>query len=107
MSFFSNVTEHDLINLTKLAEQQKNHRALKIKNRLLKQTDDMKLAENLSPVTKNFEEVIESTKKLVELIEKSQPENIIFQPSIEHTPHHQPIENNERVIYDTELQNTS
>ena len=29
---YSNVTEQDLIILHKLAEQQKNHRALKIKN---------------------------------------------------------------------------
>ena len=31
MSNYSNVTEQDLINLRKLAEQQKNQRALKIK----------------------------------------------------------------------------
>ena len=42
MSIYSNVTEDDLINLRKLAEQQKNERALKIKNRILKQTHDIK-----------------------------------------------------------------
>ena len=47
MSIFSNVTEEDLITLLKLAEQQKNQRALKIKNRILKQTHDIKLAESL------------------------------------------------------------
>ena len=36
MSVYSNVTEKDLDNLRKLADQQKNHRALKIKNRILK-----------------------------------------------------------------------
>ena len=32
MSNYSNVTEEDMINLRKLAEQQKNERALKIRN---------------------------------------------------------------------------
>ena len=36
MSIYSNVTEQDLIILRKLAEQQKNQRANKIKNRILK-----------------------------------------------------------------------
>ena len=36
MSIYSNVTEQDLINLRKLAEQQKEQRALKLKNRFLK-----------------------------------------------------------------------
>ena len=48
MSVYSNVIEQDLINLRKLAEQQKNQRALKIRNRILKQTHDIKLAESLS-----------------------------------------------------------
>ena len=47
----------------------------------------------------------ETTQKLGEVIKKSQPENNIPQPAIEHTPH-QPIEINEGVIYDTELENT-
>ena len=47
MSIYSNVTEQDLDNLRKLAEQQKEHRALKIKIRILKQTHDVKLAESL------------------------------------------------------------
>ena len=41
-----------------------------------------------------------------EVIEKSQPENNTPQPAIEHTQLHQRIENNEGVIYDTELENT-
>ena len=44
MSIYSNVTEQDLINLLKLAEQQKSQRAEKIKNRFLKQTHVIKLA---------------------------------------------------------------
>ena len=60
MSFHSNVTEKDLDNLRKLATQQKNERALKIKNRILKQTH-IKLAESLSPVTKKLDEVNKST----------------------------------------------
>ena len=53
MSIYSNVTEKNLENLRKLADQQKNQRALKIKNRILKETHDIKLAESLSPITKN------------------------------------------------------
>ena len=45
MSIYPNVTEQDLHNLRKLAEQQKNQRAEKIKNRILKQTHGIKLAE--------------------------------------------------------------
>ena len=89
-----NVTEQDLINLRKLAEQQKEQRALKIKNRNRKQTHDIKLAESLSPITINLDEVKESTQKLGEVIEKSQPENIIPQRAIEHIQPHQSIENN-------------
>ena len=36
MSIYSNVTERDLINLRKLAEHQKEQRALEIKNNNLK-----------------------------------------------------------------------
>ena len=53
MSNYSNVTEQYLINLRKLAEQQREQRALKIKNRILKQTHDIKLTESLSTFTKN------------------------------------------------------
>ena len=54
MSIYSIVTEQDLDNLRKLADQQKNQRALKIKNRILKQTYDVKLAESLSPIIKKI-----------------------------------------------------
>ena len=72
MSIYSNVTEEDLINLRKLAEQQKNQRALKIKNRILEKTHDVKLAESLSPITKQLKE---STKKITAVINPSNSEN--------------------------------
>ena len=63
MSICSNVTEQDLINLRKLAKQQKHQRAEKIKNRFLKQTHDVKLAESLNLITKKLDEVEKSIKK--------------------------------------------
>ena len=75
MSIYSNVTEQDLNNLRKLAEQQKNQRALKIKNRILKQTHDIKLAKSLSPITKKLDIINESTKNLGELVKKSEVED--------------------------------
>ena len=62
ISIYSNVTEHDLIDLRKLAEQQKEQRALKIKNRFLKQIHDIKLAESFTPITIKLEEGNQSTK---------------------------------------------
>ena len=61
MSSYSNVTEKDLINLRKLAEQQETQQTHKIKNRVLKQTHDKILAENLSPNTEKFDNYNEST----------------------------------------------
>ena len=75
MSIYSNVTEKDLDNLRKLAYQQKNQRAEKIKNRILRQTHDIKLAESLSPITKKLDEVNKSTKKISEVIKESNSEN--------------------------------
>ena len=46
-----------MVNIRKLAEQQKNHRALKIKKRILKLTHDFKLAESLSPITEKLNQV--------------------------------------------------
>ena len=69
------MTEEDLINLHKLAEQQKNRRAIKIKNRILKQTHDMKIAETLSPITKKLEEVAKSTKNSGEIIKEANSGN--------------------------------
>ena len=75
ISIYSNVTEEDLINLGKLTEQQKTQRALKIKNRILEQTHEIKLAESLSPITEKLEEVNESTNNLEDIIKKSNSEN--------------------------------
>ena len=71
MSIYSNVTGKDLDNLRKLAEQQKNERALKIKNRILKQTHVVKLAENLSPTTKKLDTINESTEEIGEVIKET------------------------------------
>ena len=71
MSIYSNVTEKDLENLRKLADQEKNERALKIKNRILKQTHDDKLAESLSPFTKKLDTINESTQKISDVIKES------------------------------------
>ena len=73
MSIYSNVTEQDLINLRKLAQQQKEQRALKIKNRILKETHNVKLAESLSPITKRLD-LVENNKgeKIGELIKNSE-----------------------------------
>ena len=108
MSIYSNVTEQDLDNLRKLAQQQKNERARKIQNKILKQTHDIKLAESLSPITKKLDEtskkvddtIKESTQNLGNVIK----ENNTPQPAIENTP--QPIEDNEGNVYDVELENT-
>ena len=55
MSIYQNVTKEDLPNLSKLAkEQEKNQRANKTKNRVSRQTHDKKLAESLSPITKDL-----------------------------------------------------
>ena len=40
-----------MINLRKLAQQQKNQRELKTKHKSLKRTIDVKLAENVTPIT--------------------------------------------------------
>ena len=100
MKVYSNVREQDLINLRKLAKQQKNQPAPKIKNRILKQTHDIKLAETFSPITEKLTEVKESTQKLGNVIQESQPETP--QLAIENSPTHQPIENSEGVVYDVE-----
>ena len=75
MSIYSNVTEQYMINLRKLAVQQKSQRALKIKNRILKQTHEIKLAESLSPITKKLVVFNKSTKNLGELVKKSDVED--------------------------------
>ena len=71
MSIYSNVSEQDLIILRKLAQQQKEQPAEKIKNRILKQTHDIKLAESLSPIIKKLDEVKETTQEIGEIIKKT------------------------------------
>ena len=79
MSIYSYVTEEDLIILRKVAEQQKEQRALEIKNRILKQTHDANLAGSLSPISKKLDEVNKSTQEIGGIIKKSQPsQNIKF-----------------------------
>ena len=63
MSIYSNVTEQNLFILRKLDEQQKEQRALKIKNKVLKETHDIKLAESLSPNTDKLDKVGEIIKE--------------------------------------------
>ena len=107
MSFYSNVNEQDSIDLRKLAQQQKEQRALKIKNRVLKQTHDIKLGESLSPIIKKLEDVNKSTQELGDVINKSQSNTP--QLAIENTHNALPIENEQiqpDVIYDTSLENT-
>ena len=77
MSIYSNVTEKDLENLRKLAEQQKQQRALKIRNKILEKTHDIKLAESLSPITKKLDVIDRSTKEIGEVIKESNSEKII------------------------------
>ena len=77
MSNYSNVREQDLISLRKLAEQQKEQRALKIKNRILKQTHVIKLAESRSPITKKLDTINESTKKISEVVKELNSEKFI------------------------------
>ena len=116
MSIYSNVTEQDLINLRKLAEKQKEERAIEVKNRILKQTHDKKLAESLSPITNKLDETSEKVHDVIEdstqnlgnvIKENNTPQPAIEntpQPAIENTP--QPIEDNEGSVYAVEIENT-
>ena len=109
MSIYSNVTEQDLINLRKIAEQQKNERALKIKNKISKQTHDIKLAESLSPITERLD-LVENIKgeKIGEIIKKSQQET----PATEktqtqsETPAIEKTQTQPGVLYEVSLENT-
>ena len=123
MSIYSNVTEKDLDNLRKLAEQQKEERAQKIKKRILKQTHDVKLAESLSPITNKLDEtgkklgdvIKESTQNLGNVIKENNTPQLAIentpQPAIENTQPQIPIENNQDdtqpgVLYDVSLEKT-
>ena len=119
MSIYSNVTEQDLINLHKIAEQQKTQRAEKIKNRIIEKTHDKNLAESLSPRTKRLD-LVENNKgeKIGDIIEKSETRAIKNTQTQSETP---PIENTQTqsetpaientqtqpgVLYDVSLENT-
>ena len=105
MTIYSNETEQDLILLRKLSEQQKNQRALKIRNIILKQIHDVKFAESLSPITKKLHEVKKSTQKLGDVIKESNTTQL----AIKNTHSALPKENEQRqsgVVYDTSLENT-
>ena len=65
MSIYSNVTEKDLGYLRKLAYREKENKALKNKNRILKQTHNIKLAESSSPITKKLDEINKSTQESI------------------------------------------
>ena len=109
MSIYSNVTETDLENLRKLADQQKEQRALKIKNRILKQTHDVKLAESLSPITDRLDEVNKSTKKLGDIVQEKMTPQLAIKNNQDDRQNILPIENGQiqsGVIYDTSLENT-
>ena len=71
MSVYSVNSKEDMDNLHILANQQKEQRALKIKNRILKKTHDVKLAESLSPITKKLDTIDESTQKISDFIKES------------------------------------
>ena len=94
MSIYSNVTEEDMIILRKLADQQKQERAFKFKDRISKQTHDVKLAESLSPITKKLDDVKKSNKesllpiseKLDIIIDSTQRVGEIIESNSEITP---------------------
>ena len=101
---YSNVTAEDSINPRKLAQQQKDQRALKNEIKILKQPHVFKLAESLSPITKNLDEVKESTRKSGVIVNENNT-----QLAIENTHNALPIENEQiqpGVIYNASLENT-
>ena len=105
MSSYSDVTEQNLVNLRKLAEQQKNQRAPKLENGIFKQTHDQALAESLSPITKKLDEVKQSTQKLGEFVK----ENNTPQLTIKNTQNALAKENEQTqlsLFFDTSLENT-
>ena len=58
-----------------MAEQQKNQRAEKIEDKILKPTHGKHLAESFTPITEKLSEVNESTEKLAEVLNKEDSEN--------------------------------
>ena len=74
MSICPNVTQEELINLRKVAEDQRTQRALEIKITYIKQTHDINSSENLSAITKKLE-VNKCKQKLGDLMKESNSEN--------------------------------
>ena len=111
MSIHPNVTKEEMINLPKLAEQQKTQRTIKTKNKILEQTHDKKLDESFIPITEKLGEVDKSTKKL-KVFETSDSENKTPELAMKSTRNEtfsQPTIQNEShpgVLYDTSLENT-
>ena len=94
-----------MTNLRKLSEQQKEQRAIIIKNRSSKPTHDIKFAESFSPITKKLDVVKETTQNLGGVIKKTNTP----QPAIENTHTALPVENEKIetvVFYDTSLEKT-
>ena len=75
MSIYPNVSQQHLINLRKVAEDKKNQRALEIESRISKETHDTKLAGGFAPVTKHWDNIIETTRNLSEIVEKTNVED--------------------------------
>ena len=63
MSVYQNVTEHNLISLSKSAEQWNNQRAIRSKIKILKQTHDKNIADSFTSINKKIEEVDKSIRK--------------------------------------------
>ena len=106
MILYPKVTEQDSINLGKWAEQQKNQRAIKIKNKDSKQNLDKKLAESSEPLTKKLKEKDKSIKKLEKVFKKTNSENErLTQPAVENTQVQAAMKNshNDEVIYISSL----
>ena len=106
MSIYPNMTEQDSIILREIAIQQKNQRAIKIKNRVSKRTHDIKLAKSLSPTTEKLEKVKETARKTGDKLKESNCEKETPQLVIENTSTNQQIEINKGVIYDRDLEKT-
>ena len=60
-----------MINLVKLAEQQKKQRAEKFKYRILKQTHNVQLAETFKPITNEKTDLDDSTNKITQVLKKT------------------------------------
>ena len=67
---YPNATEQDMINLTEIAEQQRNQRANNIQVKFLKQTNDKKRGESFKPITKQLRDVKNCTERSQQVLRK-------------------------------------